>query len=116
MTEPVWPTLVRHRQKHLRAADLRTWIRPLQPLRDDAEQLVLLAPNDRFVKILEDDYRSLIERVLTELEKPCSLGFTANQLALDLPTPMASMKWRLSTGWPVLRILMLFGTSMDSCR
>lgn len=89
MNEPVWPTLVRHLQKQLRAADLRTWVRPLQALRDDEQQLLLLAPSDRFVKILEDEYRSILEQALAEMGQPRPVRFTADQLALDLPGPTA---------------------------
>ena len=99
MTEPAWPNVVRHLQKQLRAADLRTWIRPLQALRDDPEQLLLLAPNDRFVKILEDEYRVVIEQALAILECPRDLHFTADQLALDLPRPSLSAN-RPPTGTP----------------
>src|SRR5688500_8520078 len=58
----VWQNLQSDLQGKLDSDEYATWFRPLRVAREDRDQLVLVAPNARFVHTLEETYRDLVDR------------------------------------------------------
>lgn len=70
MPSSVWPTLRRQLQADLPAEDYRTWFHPLRVASEDADHLVLEAPNSRFVEALEEGFRPLVDWAIADLKGP----------------------------------------------
>lgn len=59
-----WPSVQRCLREGFSADDFRTWIRPLRLVAEEQQKIVLEAPNDRFVGILEESYRERIDGLI----------------------------------------------------
>ena len=70
MPSSVWPTLRRQLRADLPAEDFRTWFHPLRVASEDAEHLVLEAPNSRFVEALEEGFRPIVDWAIADLKGP----------------------------------------------
>ncbi len=70
MPGSVWPTLRRQLRADLPPDDFRTWFHPLRVASEDAEQLVLEAPNSRFVAALEEGFRPVVDWAIADLKGP----------------------------------------------
>lgn len=66
----VWPTLRRQLRADLPPDDFRTWFHPLQVASENAEQLILEAPNSRFVAALEESFRPIVDWAIADLKGP----------------------------------------------
>jgi chromosomal replication initiator protein len=66
----LWKDLQRELERHLDADELATWFRPLRVQREEADRLVLVAPNDQFVNALEQSYRPAVDRAIADLRGP----------------------------------------------
>jgi len=54
----------------LPAEDFRTWFHPLRVASEDADHLVLEAPNSRFVEALEEGFRPIVDWAIADLKGP----------------------------------------------
>ena len=70
MPSSVWPTLRRQLRADLPPEEFRTWFHPLRVASEDAEQLVLEAPNSRFVAALEEGFRPIVDWAIADLRGP----------------------------------------------
>lgn len=70
MPSSVWPTLRRQLRADLPAEDFRTWFHPLRVASEDADHLVLEAPNSRFVEALEEGFRPIVDWAIADLKGP----------------------------------------------
>ena len=70
MPSSVWPTLRRQLRADLPPDDFRTWFHPLRVASEDTEQLVLEAPNSRFVAALEEGFRPIVDWAIADLKGP----------------------------------------------
>ncbi len=70
MPSSVWPTLRRQLRADLPAEDFRTWFHPLRVASEDAEHIVLEAPNPRFVEALEEGFRPIVDWAIADLKGP----------------------------------------------
>ena len=70
MPSSVWPTLRRQLRADLPPEEFRTWFHPLRVASEDAEQLVLEAPNSRFVAALEEGFRPIVDWAIADLKGP----------------------------------------------
>ena len=74
MPQSLWSLLQKQLRQHLNPEEFATWFRPLKAqaqARDDGgKKLVLLAPNSRFLHILEESYRPTVDRALAGLGGP----------------------------------------------
>ncbi len=70
MPSSVWPTLRRQLRADLPAEDFRTWFHPLRVASEDADHLVLEAPNPRFVEALEEGFRPIVDWAIADLKGP----------------------------------------------
>ncbi len=70
MPSSVWPTLRRQLRADLPPDEFRTWFHPLRVASEDAEQLVLEAPNSRFVAALEEGFRPIVDWAIADLKGP----------------------------------------------
>ena len=78
-----WPALQRILREQLPPEDFRAWILPLRLVLDEERRIVLDAPNDRFVRILEESYRFTIDAaVKDQFGEGYSVEISAAQLAL----------------------------------
>ena len=70
MPSSVWPTLRRQLRADLPPEEFRTWFHPLRVASEDAERLVLEAPNSRFVAALEEGFRPIVDWAIADLKGP----------------------------------------------
>ncbi len=78
-----WQALQRILRQQLPAEDFRAWILPLRLVVNEQRRIVLDAPNDRFVRILEESYRLTIDAAIQEQFGPgYSVEISAAQLSL----------------------------------
>ena len=70
MPSSVWPTLRRQLRADLPPEEFRTWFHPLRVASEDAKQLVLEAPNSRFVAALEEGFRPIVDWAIADLKGP----------------------------------------------
>ena len=70
MPSSVWPTLRRQLRADLPPEEFRTWFHPLRVASEDADQLVLEAPNSRFVAALEEGFRPIVDWAIADLKGP----------------------------------------------
>jgi chromosomal replication initiator protein len=68
MTDPLWPLLRKELERQLDPEEFATWFSPLKVEREEADRLVLLAPNDHFVHTLEQSYRPAVDRAIADLK------------------------------------------------
>ncbi len=66
----VWPTLRRQLRADLPSEEFRTWFHPLRVASEDADRLVLEAPNSRFVEALEEGFRPIVDWAIADLKGP----------------------------------------------
>ncbi len=67
MAESVWNQLRRRLENELDPEEFSTWFRPLRLRDENPDQLVLLAPDDRFLRTLESSYRPAVNRAIAGL-------------------------------------------------
>ena len=78
-----WQALQRILREQLPADDFRAWILPLRLVLAEERRVVLEAPNDRFVGILEESYRATIDGAINDhFGGGFSVEISASQLAL----------------------------------
>ena len=70
MPSSVWPTLRRQLRADLPPEEFRTWFHPLRVAAEDADRLVLEAPNSRFVAALEEGFRPIVDWAIADLKGP----------------------------------------------
>jgi chromosomal replication initiator protein len=68
MTQSLWNTLQKQLERELDAEEFATWFRPLKVEAEDADRLVLQAPNDHFLHTLEHSYRPTVDRAVAGLK------------------------------------------------
>lgn len=77
MSDSFWLRLRSQLQNELDPEEFSTWFRPLRVDREEAGRLVLLAPNDRFLRTLEASYRPAVDRAIAGLgDKSCEVLFS----------------------------------------
>jgi chromosomal replication initiator protein len=54
-------------QQQLDPEEYATWFRPLKVVNEDADRLILVAPNSRFLHTLEESYRRTVDRAVAGL-------------------------------------------------
>ena len=67
MSDSTWLSLQENLKKSLSADEFKTWIQPLRVRSEQDDQLVLEAPNDRFLDTLEASYGPLVNRAVAGL-------------------------------------------------
>ncbi len=67
MSQSLWSLLQRQLQQQLDPEEFATWFRPLRVSNEDANRLVLVAPNSRFLHTLEESYRPTVDRAVAGL-------------------------------------------------
>lgn len=70
MPSSVWPTLRRQLRADLPPEEFRTWFHPLRVASEDADKLILEAPNSRFVAALEEGFRPIVDWAIADLKGP----------------------------------------------
>ncbi|HET9229333.1 MAG TPA: DnaA/Hda family protein, partial [Thermoanaerobaculia bacterium] len=68
MSASLWPLLQRQLQHELDPEEFATWFLPLRARSESEDRLVLQAPNARFLRTLEESYRSTVDRALAGLD------------------------------------------------
>jgi chromosomal replication initiator protein len=71
-----WTQLKLHLEDHLDPEEFESWFEPLRVKSEDSSRLVLIAPNEKFVHTLEQNFRPAVDRALAELDKPLEVLFT----------------------------------------
>jgi len=100
MPSSVWPTLRRQLRADLPAEDFRTWFHPLRVASEDAEHLVLEAPNSRFVEALEEGFRPIVDWAIADLKGPTyQVLFKSGETRTRVETPGRSSR-KKSVGSP----------------
>ncbi|MXX63397.1 MAG: chromosomal replication initiator protein DnaA [Holophagales bacterium] len=100
MPSSVWPTLRRQLRADLPAEDFRTWFHPLRVASEDAEHLVLEAPNSRFVEALEEGFRPIVDWAIADLKGPTyQVLFKSGETRTRVETPGTSSR-KKSVGSP----------------
>ncbi|MYA08177.1 MAG: chromosomal replication initiator protein DnaA [Holophagales bacterium] len=100
MPSSVWPTLRRQLRADLPAEDFRTWFHPLRVASEDAEHLVLEAPNSRFVEALEEGFRPIVDWAIADLKGPTyQVLFRSGETRTRVETPGKSSR-KKSVGSP----------------
>ena len=88
MPSSVWPTLRRQLRADLPAEDFRTWFHPLRVASEDADHLVLEAPNSRFVAALEEGFRPIVDWAIADLKGPTyQVLFKSGETRTRVETP-----------------------------
>ena len=88
MPSSVWPTLRRQLRADLPAEDFRTWFHPLRVASEDADHLVLEAPNSRFVEALEEGFRPIVDWAIADLKGPTyQVLFKSGEARTRVETP-----------------------------
>lgn len=88
MPSSVWPTLRRQLRADLPAEDFRTWFHPLRVASEDADHLVLEAPNSRFVEALEEGFRPIVDWAIADLKGPTyQVLFKSGETRTRVETP-----------------------------
>lgn len=88
MPSSVWPTLRRQLRADLPAEDFRTWFHPLKVASEDADHLVLEAPNSRFVAALEEGFRPIVDWAIADLKGPTyQVLFKSGETRTRVETP-----------------------------
>ncbi|HEX9942861.1 MAG TPA: chromosomal replication initiator protein DnaA [Thermoanaerobaculia bacterium] len=67
MSQSLWSLLQRQLQQQLDPEEYATWFRPLKVVNEDADRLILVAPNSRFLHTLEESYRRTVDRAVAGL-------------------------------------------------
>ncbi len=70
MSQSLWSLLQRQLQQQLDPDEFATWFRPLRVGDEDGRRLVLVAPNSRFLRTLEESYRPMVDRAVAGLGDP----------------------------------------------
>ena len=70
MSQSLWSRLQRQLQQQLDPDEFATWFRPLRVGNEEADRLVLVAPNQRFLHTLEESYRRTVDRAVAGLDGP----------------------------------------------
>ncbi|MDX1630294.1 MAG: chromosomal replication initiator protein DnaA [Thermoanaerobaculia bacterium] len=70
MSKSLWNSLRHELEQELDPEEFATWFRPLKVQDEDAERLILLAPNDHFLHTLEQSYRPAVDRAVADLKGP----------------------------------------------
>jgi chromosomal replication initiator protein len=67
MGRSLWTLLQRQLQEELDEEEYSTWFMPLRVRRDSDDELVLLVPNQRWLRTLEENYRPLVNRLIANI-------------------------------------------------
>jgi chromosomal replication initiator protein len=70
MADSLWKQLRQKLETELDPEEFSTWFRPLRLRAEDRERLVLVAPDDRFLRTLESSYRPAVNRAIAGLNGP----------------------------------------------
>ena len=70
MSQSRWSRLQRQLQQQLDPEEFATWFRPLKVGNEEADRLILVAPNSRFLHTLEESYRPTVDRAVAGLGGP----------------------------------------------
>ena len=78
-----WRSLLLVLRDELPSDDYRTWVRPLRPIVEDRQRILLEAPNDRFAGIVRESYQTVFETLAQKLfGLEIKIEIAASQLAL----------------------------------
>jgi chromosomal replication initiator protein len=69
MPQSLWSQLQQELQGQLDPEEYSTWFRPLRVASENSQQLVLEAPNERFLSTLEQSYRPTVNRAIADLRE-----------------------------------------------
>jgi chromosomal replication initiator protein len=83
MDQSLWPELQKGLQDQLDPEEFVTWFEPLKVASESPEQLVLEAPNERFLTALEQSYRPTVDRAIAGLDG------AEVEVLFSLPEPVA---------------------------
>ncbi len=89
MPSSVWLTLRRQLRDDLPPEEFRTWFGPLRVAAEDADRLVLEAPNSRFVDAIEEGFRPIVDWAIADLKGPTYQVLFQSGEACDEPSPSA---------------------------
>ena len=67
MSHRVWSRLRKQLQQELDPEEYSVWFRPLKVASEEHSRLVLLAPNERFLHMLEESYRPTVNRAIADM-------------------------------------------------
>src|SRR5215211_5262492 len=93
MSHSLWSIIQRQLQQQLDPEEFATWFRPLKVGDEDGRQLVLVAPNSRFLHTLEESYRPMVDRAVAGLGDPgfkVLFSLDEDEIVSDEPLPTAS--------------------------
>ena len=80
MTSTIWNRLRDEIAETLPEEEFRTWFGPLRLKSETPDQLVVEAPNRRFLSSLEESYRPLVNRAVADLAGPtCEVLFAVEE-------------------------------------
>jgi chromosomal replication initiator protein len=80
MSHSLWSRLRHELQQQLDPEEFSTWFQPLKVGTEEADRLVLLAPNERFLHTLEASYRPAVNRAIADLaDSPCEVLFSLEE-------------------------------------
>ena len=94
MSQSLWSLLQRQLQQHLDPEEYATWFRPLKVGDEDADRLILVAPNSRFLHTLEESYRRTVDRAVAGLGAPgfeVLFSLEEDEIPSDEPIAPASL-------------------------
>jgi chromosomal replication initiator protein len=100
VSKSLWKDLQRELERHLDPEEFATWFRPLRVQREEADRLVLLAPNDHFVNALEQSYRPAVDRAIAGLRGPkfrVLFSLVDKPLAPERPAPQLDARYLFET-------------------
>ncbi len=92
MSSSLWPELRKHLENQLEPDDFATWVRPLSVEASSDQELVLIAPNDRFRTALEAAHKGTFQRALDDLGGGLQQLRITVAPRLPLPTPEVPAK------------------------
>ncbi len=104
MPDSTWLRLQEQLENDLPADAFKTWFRPLRVQREEADQLVLLAPNARFLNALEQGFRPQVDHAVAGLK---GAGFRVLFAVADRAPAAATAKVAAKAAAPVAAALEL---------
>ena len=90
----LWSELQRQLQQRLDPDEFRTWFEPLKVASEDADRLVLVAPNKRVLHTLEESYRPAVDRAIAGLDgEPFEVLFSLEASEKSVSAPRGAAQF-----------------------
>ncbi len=91
MAERLWTLLQENLRQELNPEEFDTWFAPLRVSSENGDQLVLSAPDVRWLNTIEESYRPVVDRAAANTEPPIRVSFTLDEFKIrDRKPPTAA--------------------------